>query len=370
MADTLKSLFNERMIRSVADDLKKACPALDVRRFMRDALAGLEELELTARGSHVAEVMRLHLPEPYEKAIEIIIASFGAEHANSETFGFEPFRYLPHATFIARHGLDHFELSMRAQHELTRRFTAEGSIRPYIVRHPEQTMARLREWTRDPDVHVRRLVSEGTRPRLPWSSRLREFQRDPAPVLELLELLKDDPERYVQRSIANNLNDIAKDHPDLVVEVAKRWMKGATDGRRWIVGHALRSLVKAGHPGALAVMGAGGRPRVEVHGTRLTPKRVALGGTLAFSFELRSTAKSTQTLMVDYAVHFVKSNGERRPKVFKLKKVEIAGGETLQLSGRVSFAPMTTRTSYAGRHSIEARINGVPFPLGEFDVRA
>ena len=370
MADTLKSYFNERMIRSIAADLKRAHPALDLKRFVRECLAGIEEMELTQRGAHVAEVMRQHLPPAYEDAVEIIIASLGAEHSGSESFGFEPFRYMPHATFIARHGLEHFELSMRAQHELTRRFTAEGSIRPYLVRHPERTLARLREWTQDADVHVRRLVSEGTRPRLPWSPRLRHFQNDPTPVLALLELLKDDPERYVQRSVANNLNDIAKDHPDRVVEVARRWMKEATEGRRWIVGHALRSLVKQGHPGALAVLGAGGRPRVEIGAARLTPKRVAIGGTLAFAFELRSTAKSKQTLMIDYAVHFVKSNGERRPKVFKLKKIEIAAGETVQLAGRVSFAPMTTRKPYAGRHTLEAKINGVAYPIGDFDVRA
>lgn len=370
MADTLKSLFNERMVRSIADDLKRAYPSLAYARFVRDAMDGLESLELTQRGGHVADVMRRHLPSAYDEAVEVLIASFGDEHDGSETFGFEPFRFLPHATFIARYGLDHFELSMRAQHELTRRFTAEGSIRPYIERYPRETMARLREWTRDPNVHVRRLVSEGTRPRLPWAPRLRDFQRDPVPVLELLELLKNDDERYVQRSVANNLNDIAKDHPDLVVDVLRRWSKDAGAGREWIVRHALRSLIKQGHAGALALLGAGETPRVRIHNVTLAPKRVAIGGKLAFSFEIESAAKDAQTLMIDYAVHFVKSDSSRRPKVFKLKKATLARGETLIVSGRVSFVPMTTRRPYPGRHAIEARINGVAYPLGEFDVRA
>ena len=369
MADTLKSLFDARMVRSIAADLHQAHPALDVRAFVRDALDGLESLELIARGSHVAAVMRRHLPAPYEEAVEIIIRSFGDEHGGSESFGFAPFRFLPHAHFIASHGLDHFELSMRAQHELTRRFTAEWSVRPYLVRHPERTLALLREWARDPNVHVRRLVSEGTRPRLPWAPRLGAFQRDPTPVLALLELLKDDPERYVQRSVANNLNDIGKDHPDVVVALCRRWLEAATEGRRWIVRHALRSLVKQGHPGALAIFGAGATPRVRVEHVRLTPKRVTIGGSLAFTFDVRSTAAEAQSLLVDYAVFFVKGNGGRRPKVFKLKQVTLAARESAHLAGRVSLAPMTTRTPYPGRHAIEARINGVVFPLGEFDVR-
>jgi len=374
MAGTLKSLFDERMVRSIAAGLHRAYPALDVRAFVRDALEGLEALELTARGTHVAAVMHRHLPARYEEAVDVVIGSFGAEHAGSESFGFAPFRFLPHAAYIARHGLEHFELSMKAQHELTRRFTAEWCIRPFLVRHPQRTLDRLRQWARDPDVHVRRLVSEGTRPRLPWAPRLVAFQRDPAPVLALLELLKDDPERYVQRSVANNLNDISKDHPGEVVALCRRWLDedpdGGREGRRWIVRHALRSLVKQGDAGALAILGAGAKPRVRVERVRLMPKRVVVGGRMDFSFDVRSTSTEAQSLLVDYAVHFVKRNGERRPKVFKLKRVTLAPRESARLVGRVSFAPMTTRTPCPGRHAIEARINGVTFALGEFDVRA
>ena len=165
------------------------------------------------------------------------------------------FLYMPHLFFVARHGLDHFEDSMRAQHALTQLFTAEYSIRAFLEKHPGATLARLREWTADPSHHVRRLVSEGTRPRLPWAPRLRAFQKDPRPVLELLELLKDDPELYVRRSVANNLNDIGKDHPALLTAVAKRWLRGASPERRWIVSHALRSAVKRADAGALGALG-------------------------------------------------------------------------------------------------------------------
>lgn len=159
----------------------------------------------------------------------------------------------------------------------------------------------------------------------------------------------------------------------MVVELCRRWLDelhdGGSEGRPWIVRHALRSLVKQGHAGALAIVGAGAKPRVRVERVRLTPKRVAIGGRVDFSFDVRSISTETQGLLVDYAVHFVKRNGERRPKVFKLKRVMLAPRESARLAGRVSLAPMTTRTPYAGRHAIEARINGVTYPLGEFDVR-
>ena len=163
---------------------------------------------------------------------------------------------------------------MQAQHELTQRFTAEFSIRPFIERHPEATLARLAQWTQDPSPHVRRLVSEGTRPRLPWASRLRDFQRDPAPVLALLERLKDDPELYVRRSVANNLNDIGKDHPDLLADVARRWLQNASPERRWIVRHALRSAIKRAEPGALSALGYGAAPTLAIERVRIEPKRL------------------------------------------------------------------------------------------------
>ena len=164
---------------------------------------------------------------------------------------------MPHCFFVAEYGLDHFEPSMQAHYQLTQRFTAEFSIRPFLIKHTEATLARLRQWARDPNEHVRRLVSEGTRPRLPWASRLPAFQADPAPVLALLELLKDDPALYVRRSVANNLNDIGKDHPRVLMQTAQRWMRDATPERAWVVRHALRWAVKQGDPAALKVLGFG-----------------------------------------------------------------------------------------------------------------
>ena len=212
---------------------------------------------------------------------------------------------------------------MQAQHALTQRFTAEFSIRPFLQAHPEATLARLRQWAFDPSPHVRRLVSEGTRPRLPWAPRLRGFQKDPAPVLALLELLKDDPELYVRRSVANNLNDIGKDHPELLTQTAQRWLKGASENRQWIVGHALRSAVKRGEAGALKVLGFGaGGPCVDCVTRPLRPSAAVMGASVTVAFDVHNPHAHAQRVLVDFCVHYIKANGQPKPKVFKLKTVD------------------------------------------------
>lgn len=291
MAEKLKHFFSAQVVRSIASDLHRAYPSFPERSFLDACVAKLDGLELTARGWHVAEVMRDHLPRPFAAAADVIVASLGPERDDSDEFGMEPFRYMPHVFYVQKYGLDDFETAMRAQYELTKRFSAESSIRAFLVKHPAATYARLVEWTRDDNVHVRRLVSEGTRPRLPWAPRLRAFQEDPRSVIALLERLKDDPERYVQRSVANNLNDIAKDHPELVVNVCRRWSTQASPGRTWIVKHALRTLLKKQHLGALELLGAGNKPDVEISRVRLAPRTVKLGGELRFSFDSSVSAR-------------------------------------------------------------------------------
>jgi 3-methyladenine DNA glycosylase AlkC len=369
MAEKLKHFFDARLVRSIANDLKGAYPALRERPFVAACMTRLTDLELTERAWHVADTMHEHLPRPFAAAAPILVASLGPELARSDEFGLAPLRYMPHVFFVQKYGLDDFEAAMRVQYELTRRFSAESSIRAYLVKYPRETYARLLKWARDENVHVRRLVSEGTRPRLPWAPRLRAFQEDPRPVIELLELLKDDAERYVQRSVANNLNDIGRDHPELAVALCRRWYVDAPPGRAWIVRRALRSLVKKSHRGALQILGVGGKAHVRISGSRLNPPTIKIGGELRFSFDIASTGKKVQELLVDYAVHFVKANGATRPKVFKLRTVVLSPAARATLGGSVSFRNMTTRRHFPGRHRIDVLVNGATHPLAEFEVR-
>ncbi len=370
MSRPLKDLLDEEAVRSISADLRRAWPPFRSRSFVAACLHGLAGLELTGRAWHVAAAMRDHLPERFAEAADVVVRSLGPALPGTTSLGLSTLRYMPHAFLVQRWGLGDFEASMRYQRELTRRFTAESSIRAFLVEHPEATLARLREWALDPDPHVRRLVSEGTRPRLPWTPRLRAFQSDPRPVLELLELLRDDPERYVQRSVANSLNDVAKDHPGLAVETCRCWMRDATPGRAWIVRHALRVLVKQGDPAALEVLGVGAPPRVRVEAIRIAPRRARIGEEVRFSLRLVSTAREAQRLEVDHAVHFVKASGAARPKVFKLRRLELGAAEQVELSGRISLVQMSTRTHHPGRHRLELRVNGRVHALGSFEVRA
>jgi 3-methyladenine DNA glycosylase AlkC len=237
-----------------------------------------------------------------------------------------------------------------------------------LQQHTKATLDKLESWLNDPSEHVRRLISEGTRPRLPWASRLPAFQKEPAPVLKLLEALKDDSSLYVRRSVANNLNDIGKDNPAAMLDTAERWMKDASPERAWIVKHALRVAVKNAEPRALALMGFGGKAQIEISNARVSPANAREGDSVSLSCTLRNTAKKSQTLLIDFIVHYVKANGSTRPKVFKLTSCNLVGGESIVLSKKLSLAAMTTRQHYAGEHRVELLINGQTYELGSFKL--
>lgn len=370
MAELLKSFFSPALVRRLAADIARVEPSFPSRAFIKQASAGLEALELLDRGKHLSRALAEHLPADYPRAIDVLLRSLGPEHAGDELVGvgMAPFFYLPHVLFVAEHGLDHFDLSMRAEYELTKRFSAEGSIRPYIVKEPERTVTVLREWTRDPNAHVRRLVSEGTRLRLPWAMRVAWLDQNPERVLGLLELLKDDPTTLVRRSVANNLNDLGKVHPKLLVETCGKWLNDASTERRALVEHALRSAIKRGEAPALALLGYGKKPSVAIEDVRLHPKRVTIGSQVAVGFTLRNTARTAQDLLVDLRVHFVKANGNGSPKVFKLKRIELPARGKVALATKVSLAVHTTREPRPGRHNVEVLVNGEAIPAGAFEV--
>ena len=367
MAEPLKNHFGPDVPKAIACMIAAVHPDFPSQAFLRDALHGYAELGLMPRGRHIAGVLQRHLPTDYARAIAILVASC-AQPNPRQASGLASFLFMPHSLFVAEFGLDDFEPSMQAQYQLTQRFTAEFSIRPFLMRHPQATLDRLAQWALDPNEHVRRLVSEGTRPRLPWAPRLPAFQADPRPVLALLEQLKDDPALYVRRSVANNLNDIGKDNPQTLMETARRWLKNATPEREWVVRHALRWAVKRGDPEALGVLGFGQAAEVEIRNARISPSRATMGGAVTISFEIHNLKKRAQDLLVDFHVHYVKSGGGTNAKVFKIKSLQLAPRETVRLQKTLSLVEMTTRKHYAGKHVVEALVNGQPMLLGSFEL--
>jgi 3-methyladenine DNA glycosylase AlkC len=372
MAESLKTFFSPALVMRLAGDIERVYPSFPSRGFIRDATKGLDELELLDRGKHIMRALERHLPASYPDAIDILLRSLGPEHPTDELIGvgMAPFYYLPHTQFVATRGLDHFELSMRAQYELTKRFSAESSIRPFIEADPERSLATLREWAGDPNAHVRRLVSEGTRLRLPWAMRVRWLDANPERVLQLLELLKDDPAPLVRRSVANNLNDLGKVHPALLARTCGAWLDGASVERRALVEHALRSAVKRGDANALRLLGYGKKAAVAIDGVRIVPARVRIGGSVAVRFVVRSTSRTKQELLVDLGVHFVKAGGKSARKVFKIKRLVLSAGEKVALTKSVSLAVHTTRTPRPGRHGVDVIVNGDATRVGHFTVTA
>ncbi|MFO0698771.1 MAG: hypothetical protein U0236_06045 [Nitrospira sp.] len=258
---SLANLLDREAIECLAHNISLVHSSFDGKAFQRSALNGLKPLSIMQRGHHLTRVLRDHLPERYEDAIHVLLKSLTPPQTGTEDLGLAVFFYLPHVSFVATYGLDPvhndgrdpFKTSMLAQYELTKRFSAEFSIRPFLIRWPERTLARLAEWTKDSDPHVRRLCSEGTRPRLPWATRIPAFIKDPRPVLPILEALKDDADLYVRRSVANHIGDIAKDHPRLAFELCERWLEGATTERKWLLRHAVRHPAKKGVKAALRI---------------------------------------------------------------------------------------------------------------------
>lgn len=369
MAEALKDGFGPDVAEWVADRIGEAHPGFARAAFLAAALDGFDALELTARSRAIAVALWDHLPGGFPEAARIISAALGPEIPRDtiEGEGMGTFRYLPYVQLVAAHGVGHFEEAMDLQHALTRRFTAEFSIRAFIEAEPARTLARLADWTRDPSPHVRRLVSEGTRPRLPWAPRLRAFLADPSPVLPLLEALRDDPAPYVRRSVANNLNDISKDHPEVVVGVCRAWLADAPPERRALVRHALRTLTRAGHPEAIGLLGFGG-DALRVTDLDVTPPDPAIGGSVRVACRVRNDGSEPASALVHLRVAFVKARGTG-PRTFLMGERDIPPGSSAVLRVTVSLRQHTTRTHRPGHHGVEILVNGAPGAESGFTLR-
>lgn len=369
MAEALKHFFSHHKVAKLAAAIAAVYPAFNSRAFTRVCCDGLADLELMPRAQRLSQGLRQYLPADYERAIEILMLSLGPPLNTTENNGLAPFFYLPHVFFVRDYGLDHFVISMAAQYELTQRFTAEFSLRPYFAAHYEACMPVLERWACDPSEHVRRLVSEGTRPRLPWAPKLASVIQQPQRTALLLELLKDDPSLYVRRSVANHLNDIGKDNPDYMLQLLEGWAQDAPPPRRWLIKHALRSAVKRGNSRAIGVLGFAGAEGVVVQSVALAPPQPQLGQSLVINaaLSLAADAGCAQDLLVDLIMDFPGVSG-RRQKVFKITSGSLAPAQTMPLQKTISLKPMTTRTYYPGRFVFSLLVNGNPLPLIEVDI--
>ncbi|MCC6623659.1 MAG: DNA alkylation repair protein [Deltaproteobacteria bacterium] len=348
-------------VLAIADDVGRVHGRFDRGRFVAVA-DRLGPLELKARAAAITEALHEALALPYPRAIDVVQAACPPPEASHGAFGAWP---LVH--YVGRFGLEHPQRSLAALRAMTATFSGEFDVRPYIVKDPDLALDTLARWVDDPSEHVRRLVSEGTRPRLPWGLRLQALVADPSPGLALIERLHADESEYVRRSVANHLNDVSKDHPARAVAVASRWLDGGAPTTRALVTHALRHLVKKGHAGALAALGHGDARGLEVASLDV-PRTVAIGGHLALALVVRNRARRARSVVVDFAVHYLGARGAKAPKVFKLRTLELAAGAEVTLAKRHPMRHVSIRSLVPGPHRVDVQVNGVVLAGADFTL--
>lgn len=371
MADALKDQYGLDVARRLADRVRRVHPQFDARRFERDVARGFDALSLTERARRMAQVLETALPREVPTALDVLRRSWGPPLPGDEVLGLglQPFDYLPDGYFVAAVGLAHPAEALAFQHGLTQRCSAEFSIRAFLDRWPEPTFEALARWARDESPHVRRLVSEGTRPLLPWATRVAALTEAPERALALLDVLKDDSSPMVRRSVANHLNDVAKAHPELVLRTCRRWLAKAakpTAARRALVAHALRTLVKRGDADALALLGFGAPDALVVDAAQVHPQRVREGTPVRVRATVRNDGAAPLSAVLAVRVHYVKARGAPSPKTFKVRALTLAAGEAYALDWRLQTRRMTTRRHHAGRHAVEVVVSGRATPAGAF----
>ena len=358
-APALKEIFDRARFRHIAEQAAAVSSDFDADTFLKAAIANLDDLAIMQRLRQGAAALHAALPPDYPQAVEFL-------HRLAPRIGHN-FAGIMLPEFVALYGQKHFQLSLDALKFFTQFGSAEFAIRHFLDRDFERTLGVMQKWAEDNNEHVRRLASEGSRPRLPWSFQLKPVIADPDLTWPILNRLKADPSLYVRKSVANHLNDIGKDHPDWLVGKLAGWAQDKPE-TAWIVKQALRTLIKKGDAGALALIGAAGEAQVRVEGFSVSPARVALGTHVTIGAEIVSTSGKPQRLVADYAVLYVKKSGTPSRKVFKLKEFDLPAGGRQALTIRRAIRDFTTRKHYPGRHGVELMVNGEMMAEGGFEL--
>jgi len=357
--EPLKEMFNKNFYENFALQFSKADKNFNVKKFLKEVTKNMEDLSLNQRMRRTSEVLKTHLPGDFTKAVKImekVIPHMRGGYSN-----------LVFPDFVGQYGHGDFDTSMEALKLFTTFGSSEFAIREFLKRDFNKTIKVMLTWSKDKNVHVRRLSSEGSRPRLPWSFKLDEVIKNPKSTRSILENLKSDDELYVRKSVANHLNDITKENADYMLELVNSWDK-KNPHTAWIIKHASRTLIKKGHAGSLSVFDFEKNVKVKIENFKLDKPKLKLGESLKFEFDLISEKSSSQKLVVDYIIHYRKKSGELSAKVFKLKEVNLKPRETLSISKSQVFKDFTTRKHFAGKHELEIQVNGKALKKLSFNI--
>lgn len=365
----VRDVFNLQLIEEMGRQLQAVYSDFLFKDFIKAASNFIPEDSFKFRNETICNALIEFLPKNYPQGVNIITQTLKPAK-NERTF--QNFFFMPYASYVEKLGCkkEYLTISFNTLKEITKRFTSEFAIRTFLINFETETLTVLKKWISDENHHVRRLVSEGSRPRLPWAQALPKFKIDPTPTLQLLELLKNDDSKYVQKSVANHLNDITKDNPKLVLSMLARWKKENNPNTNWIIKHAIRNELKKGTPAALHILGYSTNLKLEVNNFQLSTNKIEIGSEINFQFNITNLGSKTEPIMIDYICHFMKANGKTAPKTFKLKTAAIQQGESIYFSKKQSFKLISTRKLYSGEHKIEIFINGKPYDSKAFILNA
>ena len=362
--EPLKYMYDRKFVIHFAGIAKDVLPSFSDEDFVTAVMAaGWDDLELKQRVDRLSTALHQVLSGDFRKDVTVVVAFANA--VMDRTGRENTFEYIFLPGFVALYGVEYPDESLRAMEVLTRLSSCEFAIRSFLIKYTERTIGEMLKWTKHSHPSVRRLASEGCRPRLPWGVALPLFKKDPSMILPILESLKDDPSDFVRRSVANNLNDIAKDHPDIVLSIAGRWKGSSTDTDR-LIRHACRNLLKKADPAALALFGLTTSPGCRVEELKLSSRNIRIGDTLHFSFQLRTNHNHNGPLRLEYVVTYAKAYDKFSEKVFQITEGEFKAGQAINFNRKQSFADMTTRKHYPGVHRIAVSVNGVPMANASF----
>lgn len=348
MNEPLKNLYNKVFIQKLSLEITKIYKEFDQQAFSRAIFdTNWKSKELKQRMRHITKCLHQYLPQDYQSALEIL---------KPVATKFSGFEYMLFPNFVELYGQDDWQNSLPALAHFTKYSSSEFAVRPFIVQDEKRMMQQMLKWAQDKNHHIRRLATEGCRPRLPWAMALPNFKKDPSPIIPILEQLKQDSSEYVRRSVANNLNDISKDHPDLILQLSKKWI-GNNKQTDWIIKHACRTLLKSGNTAALSLFGFQKPSTLQVNQFSLSADQIRIGEDLNFSFELETKSSKLGKLRIEYAIDYVKAKGQLSKKVFKISEADYQS-QSKQITRKHSFKDLSTRKHYPGKHKISIIING------------
>jgi len=360
----IKDIYSLNFYQLIADQFSQVNPDFNKEQFItRIFSADFNNMEWKQRTKHTTQTLHEFMPSNFPEAIALITQVVENLIATGYPGGLE---YIIFPDYIETYGVEHFETAVQSLEIITQFITCEFAVRPFIIKYKERMISVMEQWARSPNAQVRRLASEGIRPRLPWAMAIPFLKKDPSPILPILDLLKNDVSETVRRSVANNLNDISKDNPDILLAIAKNW-KGISKDTDGIIKHGCRTLLKQGHPEILHYYGLDGTD-FKVSDLRIETPYVKVGEYVFFSFQIENTHAQSKSLRLEYGLYYQKSNGLMSRKVFKISEKIYLSAEKNRIERRQSFKVITTRKFYIGKHKISIIVNGRETSEMEFDL--